>query len=304
MSACCAGLPAAPSQYEENAQGFMIDVKEGGSVTFLGDFEGREVRNVRSMFYNAGSMDFKGAARFEENGNVFRSNSGVLKFRGKTIFRDNWYLAIDNIDAGYVRFSVRSTFTRNAKFFDGGSGCAISNDSRQGRVIFRGDATFKEHSCEGPGAISSSGEIKFYGKAYFIDNSSSDGNGGAVRNVLGSMTFKAAAQFLGNVADSGGGLAVDGGDVTFEKGVLFDGNDARQTGGAFSVTYLSKFEDGEEDSGYGSLTFEKPDTVRTVGNSVVPLDDTEFDFPLCTIGYVDDGSTVVGYPEDDVCVEA
>ena len=57
MSACCAGLPAAPSQYEENAQGFMIDVKEGGSVTFLGDFEGREVRNVRSMFYNAGSME-------------------------------------------------------------------------------------------------------------------------------------------------------------------------------------------------------------------------------------------------------
>ena len=41
------------------------------------------------------------------------------------------------------------------------------------------------------------------------------------------------------------------------------------------VSALSSPCSGEEDSGYGSLTFEKPDTVRTVGNSVVPLDDTE-----------------------------
>lgn len=51
--ACCPRC----SQYEENAQGYMIDVKEGGSVTFLGDFEGTEVRNVRSMFNNAGNME-------------------------------------------------------------------------------------------------------------------------------------------------------------------------------------------------------------------------------------------------------
>ena len=35
----------------------MINVKEGGTVTFTGDFSGREVDNVRSMFYNAGSME-------------------------------------------------------------------------------------------------------------------------------------------------------------------------------------------------------------------------------------------------------
>lgn len=44
-------------QNHENVGGFMIDVKEGGSVTFTGKFGGREVKNVFSMFDNAGSME-------------------------------------------------------------------------------------------------------------------------------------------------------------------------------------------------------------------------------------------------------
>ena len=44
-------------QYSGNVGGFMIDVKEGGSVTFTGKFGGREVDNVFSMFFNAGSME-------------------------------------------------------------------------------------------------------------------------------------------------------------------------------------------------------------------------------------------------------
>lgn len=56
-SACCAGFPGSSSQSIENPQGSMIDVKEGGSVTFLSDFIAKEVRNVRSVFTNAGTME-------------------------------------------------------------------------------------------------------------------------------------------------------------------------------------------------------------------------------------------------------
>lgn len=123
----------------------MLDVKEGGSVTFTGKFDGTGVENVRSMFYNAGTIErgllttlsanwpaehddvarinylphsmiamrvelrvyivyvfssapldklhqhrwfrpnrfacgrFKDDALFQDNGNVFRSNSGTIK---------------------------------------------------------------------------------------------------------------------------------------------------------------------------------------------------------------------------------
>eukprot|EP00904_Undaria_pinnatifida_P009397 jgi/Undpi1/5588/HiC_scaffold_2.g00864.m1 len=294
------------SGYEENAQGYMIDVKEGGSVTFLGDFEGTEVRNVKAMFYNAGSMDFKGTALFEQNANVFNANSGVLKFRDETTFQDNWYVAINNIDSGYIRFSEGANFARNNKFYVGSAACAIHNASLEGKVIFRGEATFSEHRCDGVGAINSYGTVKFYEKAYFIDNESLYGNGGAVRNRMGSMIFKAAVQFVGNAADSyGGGLAVEGGHVMFQKAVLFDGNVALETGGAFSVTSGSVYDSGElVASSDGLLTFKKPSVVRVRNNSIDSDDFTEVDVPVCTVGYVEDGSTVVGYPEDDICVEA
>lgn len=35
----------------------MVDVKEGGAVTFTGKFESTGVVNVLSVFYNAGSVE-------------------------------------------------------------------------------------------------------------------------------------------------------------------------------------------------------------------------------------------------------
>lgn len=35
----------------------MLDVKYGGSVTFTGKFRSTGVDNVRSVFYNAGSIE-------------------------------------------------------------------------------------------------------------------------------------------------------------------------------------------------------------------------------------------------------
>lgn len=292
------------SGYEENAQGYMIDVKEGGSVTFLGAFEANAVRNVKSTFNNAGNMEFKGTALFDGNANVFQFNRGVVKFREVTTFTGTWFNAIYNLDSGYVRFSKKALFTNNNRFFVGSSACAIHNPTLDGRIIFRGDATFAEHSCDGPGAISSSGTVIFYGKASFIDNQS-DSNGGAVRNRVGSMSFKAAVQFVGNTGNSGGALAVEGGDVTFDRAVLFDGNVAKETGGAFIATSGSVFDGGEAiASGDALLTFRKSSVVRVRNNSIAPEEfGDEVLAPLCTVGYVENGSTVVGYPEDDICVE-
>ncbi|CAM9102426.1 unnamed protein product, partial [Ascophyllum nodosum] len=82
--------------YSENAPGYMLHVMEGGSATFMGKFSGWEVENVRSMFHNSGSIEFKDNANFQRNGNVFRSNAGTLEFHGKAWFKNNYYLAIDN----------------------------------------------------------------------------------------------------------------------------------------------------------------------------------------------------------------
>jgi len=35
----------------------MLNVTEGGSAIFMGKFGGWQVKNVRSMFYNSGSME-------------------------------------------------------------------------------------------------------------------------------------------------------------------------------------------------------------------------------------------------------
>lgn len=305
----------------ENPPGFLIDVKEGGSVTFTGDFVGQDVDNVRSMFFNAGSMEFKGDTVFEDNGNVFRSNSGDLKFRGDTVFRNNGFLPLENIDGGFVRFSKTAIFDTNARAFDGGEGCAVGNRDPEGTVIFRGDATFTNHACDFGGAVANAGKMRFYTKAYFNDNrSSNDGgavinsgslifggaaqfnrnqaefSGGGITVEGGEVSFRGNTQFNGNqVSDYGGGISIAGGDVTFKKSVLFSENEVFRSGAAFSVS-----EGGT--TGNGSLTFNSPDEVEFVDN-IVGRTSANPSEPSCTVGFVEEGSTLVGFPGDDVCVD-
>ncbi|CAN0101526.1 unnamed protein product [Laminaria digitata] len=46
---------------------------------------------------------FKDDALFDDNGNVFRSDLGTLKFRGDTVFKNNFYLAIDKASPDCLR---------------------------------------------------------------------------------------------------------------------------------------------------------------------------------------------------------
>ncbi|CAM9742818.1 unnamed protein product [Laminaria digitata] len=145
--------------------------------------------------------------------------------------------------------------------------------------------------------------MTFYGKAYFNDNTNLRDWGGAARNINGNLLFKGAVQFNRNEAEYGGGIAVTGGDVTFRKAVKFDTNGADFSGGAFALTFGGPFGTPDPEIGPGVMTFEKPEVVREADNFIV---DSQFnDEPVtgCTLGYVQEGTTLVGFDFDDVCVE-
>ncbi|CAM9102353.1 unnamed protein product [Ascophyllum nodosum] len=134
--------------------------------------------------------------------------------------------------------------------------------------------------------------MRFYGKARFTDNTNFNSWGGGVVNDDGTLVFEAAVKFINNKAEIGGGIAVTGGEVTFEKAVKFDSNVATENGGAFAVTVGGEF---DSDPTPGSLTFEKSSAVRYTGNEA-PVN-------ACNLAYVEDGTTLVGFDVDDVCLE-
>ena len=49
--------PAVPVQDREGGSGYMLEVHADGTAMFLGDFHGSDVDNIRSMFYNSGTME-------------------------------------------------------------------------------------------------------------------------------------------------------------------------------------------------------------------------------------------------------
>lgn len=50
-------FPAALVQATEGGTGFMLEVFADASVTFMGKFRGSKVENIRSMFYNSGTIE-------------------------------------------------------------------------------------------------------------------------------------------------------------------------------------------------------------------------------------------------------
>eukprot|EP00904_Undaria_pinnatifida_P003303 jgi/Undpi1/12974/HiC_scaffold_7.g02639.m2 len=275
--------PNTEGQHRTNYVGNTVKVEEGATATFVGQVVAKEVSNVSTLFRNDGSIEFQKKVLFQDGSNVFRWNTGVVKFRGNATFKDNRYLALSNDDSAYVRFSKEALFDNNAYNFDGAWGCSVANRDTS-KVVFRGEATFQNNDCGEGVAVYNDGDMTFYEKAYFTDNVYRD-NGGAVNNHDGSMAFKAAVQFTNNTAaDYGGGIGVDGGDVV--KSVTFDGNSA-DSGAAFAVTA-------------GSLTFKKPSVVRFRNGET--YDDQYSDDENCLFGEVAEGATLVGFTGDDVCV--
>eukprot|EP00904_Undaria_pinnatifida_P008960 jgi/Undpi1/5194/HiC_scaffold_2.g00477.m1 len=266
-----------------------VTVEAGASVTFEGKVVAKEVTNVFNLLQNAGSMEFKKRVLFQDGGSVLTGNTGVVKFRADATFKDNRYYSLENEGSAYVRFSKDAFFDDNAYNLDGASGCSVVNRD-QSKISFRGESTFKNNNCREASAVYNEGDITFYGKAYFNDNAG-ENHGAGARNVDGTMSFKAAAQFNNNFAEyeyTGGGIYVRGGDVVFSKAVTFDGNTA-DSGSAFAV-------DG------GSLTFKKPEAV--ISRNAITYDNTFSDDLNCTFGEVSDEGTVIGFSGDDVCVPA
>ncbi|CAN0027428.1 unnamed protein product [Scytosiphon promiscuus] len=278
----------APNGVDEPATGNIqaFRVHDTATLTFMGKFEATELSH--SLMYNSGTTEFKDEAVFTDNVETFYINTGILKFRGDALFQDNEYHGIDNRSTGFVRFSKKATFINNGFTYDDTSGCGLENYG--GTVIFRGDVVFSDHQCREGAALYNSGKMRFYSKAYFNDNESTDVEGGAelgtgagfINNFGGDAIFKGAVQFNRNSADQiGGGLFVGDGDVQFNGWTTFADNSALVNGGAFAVTG-------------GSVTFKNPSRVSGSGNTVDAAG-------ACTFGYVEDG-TVVGF--EDVCDEA
>eukprot|EP00904_Undaria_pinnatifida_P010736 jgi/Undpi1/6793/HiC_scaffold_21.g09269.m1 len=278
---------------EDYPSGTLLEIGHEGSMTFNGDVTIEEIENVNILVENYGTMEFEETALIQNNVNGIAANAGTIKFRGDTTIKRNYGIGVSN-NGGFVRFSTTVAFDYNGSQLEGFSGCDIENHD-DSTMSFRGDATFSNTNCWKAEGVSlyNTGTMNFYGKAGFSDNTSR-GNGGAVLNSGGSMTFRRAVQFNDNDAgDFGGGIALEGGDVTFKKGVKFSGNVA-DSGAAFAVL-------SNGDSDVGTLTFKKPSAVSFEGNTVDVVDDNDDN---CTVGEVEEGSILIGYPDDDVCVAA
>ncbi|CAN0327217.1 unnamed protein product [Ectocarpus sp. 6 AP-2014] len=276
---------------------FGMNVDEGATVTFAGDVVASDVSNAFTAFYNRGSMEFQKTALFEDGTYVFYENQGTIKFRGDATFRNNRFHAIQNIFSGYIRFSKDVLFDGNSYENDNIGSCSLSCIDEESRIVVRGDAVFQNHNCPGVALWQLYGTTKFYGKAYFNNNSrdkttfdyNMDGNlGGAVVVSGGTMTFNGAVQFNDNSAEAfGGGIGIEDGDVIFKKWTTFDGNSA-DNGAAFAMTG-------------GTLTFQEPKVVTRFTNNDVYEDE----YPVeesCTVGFVADEALVIGFPGDDICV--
>ncbi|CAM9381181.1 unnamed protein product, partial [Ascophyllum nodosum] len=94
-----------------------------------------------------------------------------------------------------------------------------------------------------------------------------------------------------NNAEIGGGLAVTGGEVTFQKAVKFDSNQADETGGAFAV-----FDEG-------TVAFKKPEVVRYENNFIYDNPFRDQAVTGCSLAYVEEEATLIGFDVTDVCME-
>ena len=41
----------------EGGTGYMLEVYDGASVTFMGKFRASQIKNIRSVFYNSGAIE-------------------------------------------------------------------------------------------------------------------------------------------------------------------------------------------------------------------------------------------------------
>ncbi|CAN0078250.1 unnamed protein product [Pylaiella littoralis] len=271
-----------PNSQEAYSNAFRVH--ENSSVTFMSNFH---ASGIQSAFRNSGLVEFKASSLFNDNLNVFYINTGDIKFRDNAVFKDNAYHGIENHSTGFVRFSKKATFTANGATFDDTSGCGLEN---YGTVIFRGDATFENHTCREAAAVYNAGKMRFYGKTIFNDNINEDvegsgsglGQGGGLRTWDGSdLIFKGDVEFNRNTGDVGGGFAVVGGDVRFREAVSFTDNSATMDGGGFAVVG-------------GSVTFRQPSLVTGSGNQAASE---------CSFGYVEEGGALVGFG-DEACEES
>jgi predicted outer membrane repeat protein len=210
-----------------NGAGGAIYAENGSTATFneAVHFISNTARSGGAIAASDSSLIFNSAAYFTGNGGidanggaVYANNDALLEFNSFAEFSDNkasagGALYLQNASAV---FNSTAIFTGNEAVAFGGAG--VINDSK---LTFNGHVSFIDN------------KVPFSGSGL-------GGNAGALGIYGSTATFKAGAEFIGNMSydGPGGALRITNSKVSFNGGTVnFDGNYSAADGGAIDVAH-------------------------------------------------------------------
>ena len=205
------------------------------TINFNGDVIRRVANdNITNISSNITALTITG------NGNMFQGYESLGNATGPITVAANQEININSINQSYfTKFLsnagtvnlTNSTFSNNASHTD-----SEHQANYAGGVLYNTgtasitDSTFENNSAYNGGAIANAGGNLYIEGSNFNNNSTSEGNGGAL-NLTGGKTTVSDTTFSGNSATSNGGaINVSGGENTFTN-TTFSRNDADNGGG-------------------------------------------------------------------------
>ena len=260
-------------------QAFWISL---GTATF-DNAQFQNISGVQSGLVRnyAGSTVFNGSTVFENisvgtGGAAFsNTSSGTNTFNGAVSFLNNDAALVSN--AGSINFNDNVIFMGNTNTSNGG---AIQNTDT-GAITFAfvdGEfaTMFQENSSSGDGGAvyNNGGTITFNNVTSFVDNSASV-YGGALNNNSGTVTFAENVSFNFNTAGSYGAALYNAGTMTFNGLASFYSNasdtiDAVHNTSSGTLTFnggISYLNNGDvEDGSFG--TFTNQGTIAIFGDAI------------------------------------
>ena len=178
--------------------------------------------------------------------------------------------AVDTDGNATLTINGNTTFSNNTAEASGGAIYNVAHTGRNASVTFNNNATFSGNEAKGTissmagvydftgqgGAIyNSGGDLTFNGETEFSGNKAASA-GGAIGNLGGTLTFNDSATFTGNQVTGGdgqgGAVRNASGTINFNDGVTFTGNTSTTSGSAI----------------YNALHYGTPGTVNIKGDAL------------------------------------
>ena len=208
------------------------------TINFNGDVIRRVTNdNITNISSNITALTITG------NGNMFQGYESLGNATGPITVAANQEININSINQSYFTKFLKNAGTVNltdSTFSDNASRTDKDPVDIAGGVLYNTgtasitDSTFENNSAYNGGAIANAGGNLYIEGSNFNNNSTSEGNGGAL-NLTGGKTTVSDTTFSGNSATSNGGaINVSGGENTFTN-TTFSRNDA-DNGGGISIS--------------------------------------------------------------------